>query len=241
MMGDRLRLLMDKVGGMEEGDRIESRMVSRAMETAQKRIEEHHFEMRKNLLEYDSVMNDQRNLVYAQRDLVLRGTTLPDIVRSFLEDRADAAVDEFLPADQAGSWDVDALATAAAERYTLSVNAADLKGASREQAAERLKAAFVKTYAERTVALGAESAGMREQFILLRIIDTKWKDHLSNMDHLRSGIGLRGYAQIDPRLAYKKEGFEFFDAMISAMKEEAVSALLRVEAPEEAAAPRSRT
>ncbi len=235
MMGDRLRLLMDRVGGMQEGDRIESRMVSRAMETAQKRIEEHHFEQRKNLLEYDNVMNDQRNLVYAQRDLVLRGDSLGDIVRGFLEDRADALLDEFLPADQIGAWDFGALSSAAAERYTLSVDAAALKGQARDRVSASVKETFLKTYAERIAPLGAESTRLREQFILLRLIDTKWKDHLSNMDHLRSGIGLRGYAQIDPRLAYKKEGFEFFDAMIVAMKEEAVSALLRVEAPEAAA------
>ncbi len=230
--GDRVRAMLDRLGGMKEGDVIESRMVSRMIEHAQKKVEEYHFEMRKNLLEYDSVMNDQRNLVYAQRQEVLKGDSVGTMVREILDDRVDALADQFLPADQQAAWDAGGFAAALTDLFSVSIQASDVKGRPREQLLSDLKALVRKAYDERTAPLGPDMAKAREQFILLKLIDAKWKDHLSNMDHLRSGIGFRGYGGVDPRIAYKKEGFELFDAMIQALKEEVTRLAMHVEAPE---------
>ena len=187
--------------GMEDGEPIEHRMVSNAIERAQKRVEGHNFDIRKHLLEYDDVMNKQREVIYNQRREILAGTNLSEEIGQMIQELTDDLLDQFtdertMPED----WNLKGLVEAFIQRFGLQLDLQDLDLDNlvlddlREAAHLQVEAAFE---AQRQT-IGAEIFQSLEQQIMLQIVDTQWKDHLLAMDHLRDGIGLRGYAQVDP-------------------------------------------
>ncbi len=242
---DRISGLMQRLG-MEEGVPIEHGMVTRAIERAQRQVEAQNFSVRKHLLEYDDVMNKQRENVYGLRRELLEGeikigevdseeTTVVD-TRGYLmataEDLLDSTVEQYLPRDaHPEEWDVDALRQAAAEIFAL--DGADLAGLDfssmerteiRDAIWERAK----QRYDDKEKLLPAEVVRRIERDIMLQVADTQWKDHLYSLDHLKEGIGLRGYGQRDPLVEYKKESFALFTAMRDRVDEEMVRYLWRL-------------
>ena len=227
---DRISGIMDRLG-MEEDEPIEHKMISRAIENAQRKVEGHNFEIRKHLLEYDDVMNKQREVIYTQRREVLASEDLREVVLEMLADEVNALAAEF--ADEAipsVDWDWSGLD----ERCTVlfgqaphwdEAARADLNAEVFEQ---RLLELYRELYQAREEQVGAANMRQLERIILLQMVDNHWKEHLLNMDHLKEGIGLRGYGQKNPLIEYKREGFQMFTAMIERMREQTVSTLFRV-------------
>jgi preprotein translocase subunit SecA len=224
--GEWVRKMLERLG-MTEGQEIESGMVSRGLERAQKRVEEHHFEVRKNLLEYDGVMDDQRKIVYEQRQQVLEGRETREVVWGWIAESVEGAAADFLKLELRGAErDFEGLIDWARRKYGVAVSPEELRGRESEAAALLLES-IRKRYDEREAQVGPEAMRRWEQILLLLKIDAKWKEHLHNMDHLRAGIGLRGYGQVDPKVAYRKEGFDLFDQAIVSVKEEVTDLVLR--------------
>ncbi|MBK9372646.1 MAG: preprotein translocase subunit SecA [Holophagales bacterium] len=228
---DRLSGLMKRLG-MEEGVPIEHRWVTNSIERAQKQVEARNFDTRKHLLEYDDVMNKQREEIYRLRKEVLTGSLSHDYVVNLAEDVADDYVDRHCPANKDHSeWDWKALSSILRESFGVSPEEAGMSPAEDNNAAlkEKLKAALRNTYAEKTAALGPDSMKDFEKFFMLQTVDALWKDHLLALDHLKEGIGLRGYGQRDPLVEYKKESFQLFEAMKEAIEEQILQNLFRFE------------
>ncbi|MBI3076480.1 MAG: SEC-C domain-containing protein [Deltaproteobacteria bacterium] len=235
----RIQRIMDRLG-MEEGEPIEHKLVTRAIATAQKRVENHSFEIRKHLLEYDDVMNQQRQVIYQQRKEIMRGETLremvSDMVDELLEGIVDIYADEKLPPAE---WDWKGLEEALFRQFCLRVPLGDEERESltAEGLQERLREPVWRAYEAKEVRFGPERLRLVERWVILRHVDSLWKDHLLNMDHLREGIGLRGYGQRDPLQEYKREAFDMFMEMAHQIKSGAVGELFRVELAQEAEAP----
>jgi len=232
--GERLKTIFTKLG-MREGEELQSGMVSRAIERAQRRFEEFNFEIRKNLLEYDKVMDEQRKSVYSQRNRILRGEGLRETVAEMISDETRLAIDTYLvgsPGDE--TWDTKGLAAWAREKFLIEVMPKELEGLSPEQAAEKLNALALEAYDALEAERGKEFHESIIQYVLLHTIDVKWKDHLRQMDILRSSVGLRGYGQKDPKLEYQREGFELFEEMRASVAEEATGLIFRVKIADEA-------
>src|SRR5512139_599984 len=223
---DRISGLMGKIG-MEEGEPIEHRFVTRAIENAQKRVEAHNFEIRKQLLEYDDVMNEQRGVIYAWRRQVLAG----EIGREELLEIMDGLIEGLLAPYAAGGNFLDpeeaaALTVALRKQFSLEPGiAAEIAGKHREELraflAERVRAEFARREAE----FGPEAMGRLLQFLMLQIFDALWKEHLYAMGSLKEGIGLRGYGQKNPLTEYKSEAFDLFDALFQRVREDVVEYL----------------
>ncbi len=223
--------LLEKLG-MVEGQEIQSGMVTRGIEKAQRRVETRNFDIRKNLLDYDEVMDTQRKTIYSQRQFVLEGADLRETVLAMCNDVAESIVRSRVPEDKKLEPDVEGLVTELGTRLT--IDGADLPVGEGPDAVlavvmERIEA----RYDERAEALGAERMAMVQRFLLLNTIDAKWKDHLRAMDALKSGIGLRGYAQVDPKAEYKREGYEKFELLLAAIAEEVTTLLFRIEIKQE--------
>ena len=227
---DRIKDLMGRLG-MQDGQPIEHRMVSNAIERAQKRVEAHNFDIRKHLLEYDNVMNKQREVIYTQRREILGGADLTTEIQNILQDLMDDVLDQYvdekvLPEE----WDLTGMAEAFRQRLGLHL---DLRGLdpdtlSAQQVRETVAAQVLAAYDRQRQAIGADIFPLLQQQIMLQMVDSHWKDHLLAMDHLRDGIGLRGYAQVDPLRAYQKEGFEMFENMIQRIQEDTVRTLFLI-------------
>jgi len=228
---DRIKRLMEsKLIQWEENMPLEHGMVTKSIEIAQKRVEAHNFEIRKDLLEYDNIMNRQREVIYEERERILEGRDLRAHVQSMLEEVADEAVDRFFhPQQSEEAWDPKGLADWARGKFGIELELP----ADRDAARERLQAAVKAAYAAREQALGAEPLRGLERMILLQFMDTKWKDHLYAMDALREGIGLRAYGQRDPKVEYAHEAFDMFQEMVMRIKEEAVEFIFKVRAVRE--------
>jgi len=228
---DRISGIMDKLG-MEENEPIEHNMISKAIENAQRKVEGHHFDIRKHLLEYDDVMNKQREVIYRQRREVLAGENLrpivDDMIQDMLDGLADVFVNEKVPSED---WDWQGLKERMAELFNhrLEWDEAQRADLKRESFLEKLKAEVDIAYQQREEKNGIEQMRQLERYVLLQLVDTYWKEHLLNMDHLKEGIGLRGYGQKNPLDEYKKEGFNMFMSMIETFKEQTVSTLFRVQ------------
>jgi len=229
---DRIAGMMQRLG-MQEGDEIQHPLVSRAMETAQKRVEAHNFEIRKHLLDYDDVMNRQRELIYGERDLVLKGTSeeLRKHILEMTENVVENMVATYLHPDmREEDKNPEGLITALGERF-----GADFRKYVEDNQYEidpLLEAINEKVqalFSQRELSFGPDRMQYLEKFILLQVIDTKWKEHLYGLDNLREGIGLRAYGQRDPLVEYKREAFDMFDQMTDSIKEEAVELLFRVQ------------
>jgi len=226
---DRITKIMERFGGMEEGMVISHGLVSRSIERAQKMVEGHNFEIRKHLLEYDDVMNKQREVIYAQRKRILEGQDLGDQLQQMIEDVVEVQCDRHVPEKSRPSeWDLPGLKEWLQSTFGIGT------GATLEEfiAIQPLKEFMLKTvqeaYARREETIGGEMFRQMERWILLQVIDGKWKDHLYAMDQLKEGIGLRAYAQKDPLIEYKKEGFEMFVDLIFRVKEEALAFLSNI-------------
>ncbi|HEX9020018.1 MAG TPA: preprotein translocase subunit SecA, partial [Nitrospirota bacterium] len=227
---DRIAGLMGRLG-MEEDVPIEHRMVSRAIENAQKKVEEHNFEMRKHVLEYDDVMNQQRKVIYEQRREILAGEDLKDEVLGLAEEMLDGATGFYCPEDKyPEEWDVTGLRDALAAKFSYRMTGIEPQSLPRDEFREKLWSAIKQSYDEKEQQIGPELMRHLEKVFMLQAVDHQWKDHLLAMDHLKEGIGLRGYGQKDPLIEYKKEGFEMFEDMKLRIVESTVENLFRIKA-----------
>jgi len=239
---DRLARIMDKLG-MEEGQPIEHKMVNRAIETAQARVEAHNFEIRKHLLEYDDVMNNQRKVIYEQRRMILGGENLRDHTLDTIEEVVDRVVNLYTNEDvHPEEWDLNGLREVLLSQFglDLALEADQVSRLKQEVLREKIREGVVQAYEKKEAELGEGIMRQLETMIMLQVLDSQWKDHLYSMDHLKEGIGLRGYGQKDPLVEYKREGFDMFSAMVERIESESLQYLFRVQlqpAEREEAAP----
>ena len=233
--GERITGIMEKLG-MEEGEPIEHNLISRAIENAQAKVEGHNFDIRKQLLEYDDVMNQQREVIYRQRREALNGKSLKPSVESMIRDKAEEIAFSF--ADEKAlpdEWDIKGLSEAVFKQFNLRVknlSGEELEGMTKEGLAQFIYDEAMAVYNKKEALIGADGFRHLERVVMLQTVDGMWKDHLLSMDHLKEGIGLRGYAQQNPLIVYKKEGFELFQDMISRIKDEIVNILFRIQISE---------
>jgi preprotein translocase subunit SecA len=235
---DRLSGLMKRLG-MEEGVPIEHRWVTKSIERAQTQVEGRNFDTRKHLLEYDDVMNKQRAEIYRLRKEILTGTLSRDYVVALAEDVSEDYVDRHCPAGKDPSdWKWDALETLVFDTYGFKPSEKGLApGDTNSELKNKLRTAVRETYEAKEKAVTAQTLRDFEKFFMLQTVDTFWKDHLLALDHLKEGIGLRGYGQRDPLVEYKKESFQLFEAMKEGIEEQILQYLFRFEVAE---APRER-
>jgi preprotein translocase subunit SecA len=213
--GERIYKILDRLGGTdEEGheEPIEAGMLSKQIEKAQKKVEEQNFLFRKRVLEYDDVINEQRRIVYAYRDQILDGKDMGDEAREQIGSVIDRLVNEYLAGDRVEEWDLNGLLAAIGQLFPIDLDPSQLdpERAEPNALAEQLVESALQRYEEREGELGEELMRALERFLLLEVIDERWREHLYDMDYLREGIGLRGHAQIDPLVAYKNEGYTLF-------------------------------
>ena len=231
---ERISSVMARMG-MGEGEPIEHKIVSNAIEGAQKKVEQHNFNIRKHLLDYDDVMNRQREVIYSQRQKILQGDVLKDDVRSMIEEWIEAQVDRFIPPKaHPDDWDLKGLSQEIRMRLGIPLEDITLpdEGDERTVADELIRKTLV-FYDRKEEAYSSELMRYLEKMLLLQSLDTRWKEHLLAMDHLKEGIGLRGYAQRDPLREYQKEGYEMFMTMNEGLRSETVEKLFRVQIAEE--------
>ncbi len=227
---DKIMSIMDRLG-MEEGQVIEHPWVSGAIEVAQKRVETFNFEIRKQLIEYDNVMNKQREAIYALRRNVLDGENLKERILRATEDTVYSAVGLHLTAKEEGQRDVEALEVYLKGKFNYDVlpHREALETLDTDPATDLIYEDLIKLYEQREQKMTVEILRHLEKIFLLNTIDSKWKDHLYAMDQLRDGVGLRSYGQRDPLMEYKKEGFSMFQAMYSSIGEEAAEIMFKVQ------------
>ncbi|MFZ2445280.1 MAG: preprotein translocase subunit SecA [Syntrophobacteraceae bacterium] len=228
---DRLSGLMQRIG-MAEDEPIEHRMISKAIENAQSRVEAHNFSIRKQIIEYDDVMNMQREVIYRQRREALTGENLKPAIQDMIEDLLDAIIDEnSQDRTYAEDWNLEQINLDLTRLFGIQPNFTieSVGDVNREEFREDLSKLALDRYEEREREFGEPIMRDLENYILLQSVDSLWKDHLLNMDHLKEGIGLRGYGQQDPLVAYKREGHEMFQQMIDRIKEETVRMLYHIQ------------
>jgi len=232
---DRISPIMEKLG-MEEGEPIEHPLINRAVENAQKKVEGHNFDIRKHLLEYDDVMNKQRTVIYDMRREILGSEDLREMVLDFAgevaEDLAGRFSDETTHPEE---WDFEALSTAVYAQFGFRPEIPETERAklAPSDLADRVRTGAEVFYAKKEADYGADAIRYLERMFLLSTVDALWKDHLLSMDHLKEGIGLRGYAQKDPLKEYQREGFDLFSDLISRIKEESLKRLFHVKVQRE--------
>ena len=232
---------------MPDDEPIESKMVSRAIKSAQTQVEQQNFEIRKNVLKYDEVLNRQRTVIYDERREVLEGADLQDQVEHMITDVVTGYVEGATADGYPEDWDLEQLWTALRSLYPVSVTVedvvaeagGDLSGLSTELLTETLVADARAAYESREEELGSEVMRELERRVVLQVLDRKWREHLYEMDYLQEGIGLRAMAQRDPLVEYQREGFDMFNAMLEAIKEESVGFLFNIEVQVEPVEPES--
>ena len=220
--GERIYKILDRLGSVDdEGNEepIEAGMLSKQIEKAQKKVEEQHFLMRKHTLEYDDVLNQQREVIYTYRDEVLEGRDMSEAARGEVSGLIERLVEEYTAGDFVEDWDVEGLVRRVEEIFTPSdqITAIEANQVDREDLTLRLQEEALAQYDQREQELGAELMRALERFLLLQIIDQRWREHLYDMDYLREGIHLRGFAQIEPLVAYKNEAFELFKDLMNSV------------------------
>jgi preprotein translocase subunit SecA len=242
--GDRIYNILDKLGPTDdEGGEVplEAKMLTKTVENAQKKVEEQNFLIRKRVLEYDDVMNEQRRVVYKYRREILEGRDISENARDELEGVIERLVDEYTASDVLEDWDLEELEVQLRQIWPVGVEVASLapETVDRTQLKEALDDDVMNAYDEREEQLGEELMRFLERSILLQVIDNRWREHLFDMDYLREGIHLRGFAQIDPLVAYKNEGFQMFEELLHSIWDEFSKLVFRAEIevqPEEAGA-----
>ena len=239
--GDRVQSLMDSLG-LDEDTPIENRMITNTLESAQKKLEGRNFEIRKNVLKYDDVMNQQREIIYGQRRKVLDGEDISTEMHKMLRENIDSSCAQFLSGDVKDEWDFGALrrhyqgwlTTDADFHYTV----ADFDNLSQQGIADMLYDRGMQILQAKEVRYGAPVMRELERICLLKCVDRQWMDHIDNMDQLRQGIALRGYGQKDPVVEYRIEGFDMFDQMVDSIRESSVKMLLTIELRAAGSAPK---
>ncbi|MBW1997501.1 MAG: preprotein translocase subunit SecA [Deltaproteobacteria bacterium] len=232
---ERLASIMDRLG-MEEDQPIEHGLVSKAIENAQKKVEAHNFDIRKHLLEYDDVMNKHREIIYSLRKDILTGERLDEIILSMMEDKIESLVERFTdPKAYPEDWDIQALKENILRIFGFqpSIGPEEMgedafNSLKVEALSDLLKEEARKTYEKRKEIIGQEDMSALERYIILQIIDNQWVIHLQDMEHMKEGIGLRGYGQLDPLREYQKEGFALFEELMDRIREETLMTLSRV-------------
>jgi preprotein translocase subunit SecA len=218
---------------MEEGEPIEHNLISRAIENAQSKVEGQNFDIRKQLLEYDDVMNQQREVIYEQRREALTGKGLKTAFVHMINDKAKDIA--YIFSDEKAhpeEWDWKGIDNAVFKQFNFRLDplsSSELERLDMDELAELISDKALKDYGAKEVDIGPENIRLLEREVMLQKVDNLWKDHLFSMDHLKEGIGLRGYAQQHPLVIYKKEGFEMFQDMIDRIQEETVSFLFHVQ------------
>jgi len=240
-MPERMKGIMQSLG-MKDGEAIEAKMVTNAIEKAQRKVENRNFDIRKQLLEYDDVANDQRQVVYQQRDELMAADSIEDVIENIRRDIVDAEISEHLPPQSLPEqWDVSALEKGIEKEFGVKLPIQqwlDEDDHLHEEALrERIQQAVVDRYKEKEQVAGADALRKFEKQVMLQVLDQHWKEHLYNMDHLRQGIHLRSYAQKNPKQEYKRESFELFQSMLEQVKADTIRILshVQVRTPEEAA------
>ncbi len=229
---DRVSAIMQKLG-MEEGEAIEHPWVTKAIANAQKKVEGRNFDIRKQLLEYDDVANDQRKVIYEQRDELMDTGDVSASISSIRHDVINAMISRFIPPESLDEqWDVQGLTETLAADYDLDYPIQEWLDSDDSLHEETLRQRIIEKmeqeYAEKESLAGAENLRMYEKAIMLQILDANWKEHLAAMDYLRQGIHLRGYAQKNPKQEYKREAYEMFSSMLDNIKQEIVTVLTKV-------------
>ena len=229
---DRVRAIMQRLG-MEEGEAIEHKMVSNAIEKAQRKVEGRNFDIRKSLLEFDDVANDQRQVVYQQRDFILNTDDLTDTLHSIRADVINSAIDSFIPPQSVEDmWDISGLEQSLSSEFAIDLPIkqwlADDKKLHEEALRKKILASVEAVYAEKGEVVGDEMRRF-ESHVFLQVLDGLWKEHLATMDHLRQGIHLRGYAGKNPKQEYKRESFELFQEMLDNVKYDVAKFLSKVQ------------
>ena len=231
--GERLGVIMQKLK-MPDGEPIEHPIVNRSIEKAQHRVESRNFDIRKQLLEYDDVANDQRRVIYLQRNELLESTDISETIRNMISGLVEETVRRYVPPESVEEqWDIPGLETALLADFQLQAPVAEwLKtehDLTDDQLRERLAAAALAQYAGKEAQVGPELMRQFERGLMLQTLDAQWRDHLANLDHLRQGIHLRGYAQKNPKQEYKRESFELFSDMLDRIKQDVVKVVLTVQ------------
>jgi preprotein translocase subunit SecA len=238
---ESIMTVMDKLG-MKEGEVIESRMVSGALEVAQKRVENYNFEIRKQLLDYDNVMNKQREVIYSLRRSILEGENLKDVILNAVLMASDEVVDSqfsLAPGNEEGL--MDRLAADVQSKFAVNIDSVKEQwaGFNGQQIKDELERVLTQTYEIKETQMTPEIMRRMERMILLHVIDTKWKEHLYSMDQVKDGISLRALGQRDPLVEYKKEGFAMFKAMYASINHDVAAMIFRLEAMPQELRPRS--
>jgi preprotein translocase subunit SecA len=236
---DRVRNIMQALG-MDKGEAIEHKMVSNAIEKAQRKVEGRNFDIRKALLEYDDVANDQRTVIYEQRDEVMSESDISEIVTSIREEVINEAIDSHIPPQSVEEqWDVPGLEQALKQEFAVDLPIVQwLKEDDKlheETLRQKILEEIVTVYKEKEKTAGETQMRAFEKQVFLHILDTLWKEHLAAMDHLRQGIHLRSYAQKNPKQEYKREAFEMFQGMLHSLKHDVVrvTSHVRIQTEEE--------
>lgn len=237
--GDRLQSMM-KYMGAEKGMALESKLLSRSIEKAQRKVEAHHFDIRKQLLEYDDVANEQRKVIYRERNSLLQAEHIQDTIFEMIPHVMSQVVYAFVPPEtMPEEWDLGGLEQRLLQEFqlTLPVQAWLQENPALEAMAliERISEAFKTAYQQKETQMGAPLLRQLEKAILLQTLDLSWREHLAAMDYLRQGIHLRGYAQKNPKQEYKRESFELFGQLIDRMHYNVISTLSKLEIREEQA------
>src|SRR5258708_1724296 len=219
--------------GMEEGVPIESKLISRRIEVAQKAVEAQNFESRKHVLEYDDVMNKQRVAVYGLRKELLAGIDQRDLIlEDYVATMVGEALDKFAPRNvHADQWDIEGLNKYLVEQFGLDLEkqGVDAGQLNRQELGDQIFEKLKELYDAKEKQIGADAMRYHERMIMLSVLDTLWKDHLLSMDHLKEGIGLRGYGQHDPLVEYKRESFDMFEAMMQRSQEDTARYLFHMQ------------
>ncbi|GJJ00509.1 protein translocase subunit SecA [Duganella rhizosphaerae] len=230
--GDRVRAIMDRLK-MPEGEPIEAGIVSRSIESAQRKVEARNFDIRKQLLEYDDVANDQRKVIYQQRNELLEATDISELIQSLRHGAFTDLVREYVPAESVEEqWNIKGLEAALAAEWQIDLPLRAMlekeQNLNDEDIVERVIAAADALYQSKIDIVGKESFGGFERNVMLQSVDSHWREHLAALDHLRQGIHLRGYAQKNPKQEYKREAFELFGQMLDMIKNEVVKLIMTV-------------
>ncbi len=230
---ERVSNLMQKLG-MEEGEAIEHPWVTRAIENSQKKVEGRNFDIRKQLLEYDDVANEQRKVVYSQRDQLMQVDDISEHIESMRAEVVTDTIGQHIPPESLEEqWDVPGLEAAFESEFGVHAPVSqwlkDDDSLHEETLREKLAAAVTEAYQEKEKSVGADVMRHLEKAVMLRVLDDQWKEHLANMDYLRQGIGLRGYAQKNPKQEYKRESFEMFTDMLARVRHDVTCILMRIQ------------
>ena len=233
---ERISSIMERLG-MEEGEPIEHNLISRAIENAQKKVEAHNFDIRKHLLEYDDVMNRHREITYSLRKDVLSGEGTEDIVRNMIDEKIEALVAEWIdPKAHPEDWNIEQLTDSLVRLFGFHtkigpdhIDEDTFDALDTDDLVEMIKDQVNSVYQERLERFGKEDLEQIQRFVILQIIDNQWVAHLQDMEHMKEGIGLRGYGQLDPLKEYQKEGFALFEELMDRIREEILSVLFRLQ------------